>query len=63
MRDFGCEVTSDEAAEMFYAFDKDNSGHVSFDELLTALRLVFIQVGQTVHSILDRRCVNAVAIW
>ena len=38
MRDFGCEVTSDEAAEMFYAFDKDNSGHVSFDELLTALR-------------------------
>ena len=48
MRDFGCEVSSDEAAEMFYAFDKDNSGHVSFDELLTALRLVFIQVGQTV---------------
>ena len=40
MRDFGCEVSTDEAAEMFYAFDKDNSGHVSFDELLTALRYV-----------------------
>ena len=40
MRDFGCEVTSDEASDMFNAFDKDNSGCVSFDELLTALRNV-----------------------
>lgn len=38
MRDFGCDVTSDEAAEMFNAFDVDGSGSVSFDELLTALR-------------------------
>ena len=52
MRDFGCEVTSDEAAEMFNAFDKDNSGHVSFDELLTALRyfLVTLNVWQTVSA-------------
>ena len=38
MRDYGCDITSDEAAEMFNAFDVDHSGHVSFDELLTALR-------------------------
>ena len=38
MRDYGCDITSDEAAEMFHAFDVDASGTVSFDELLVALR-------------------------
>ena len=38
MRDFGCDVTSEEMIEMFNAFDTDHSGCVSFDELLVALR-------------------------
>ena len=54
MRDFGCEVTSDEAAEMFYAFDKDNSGHVSFDELLTALRYIGVGRFSTISHFLER---------
>ena len=38
MRDFGCDVSSDEMKDMFNAFDKDKTGQLTFDELLTALR-------------------------
>lgn len=38
MRDFGCDMTSAEATELFNTFDQDKSGSLSFDELLSALR-------------------------
>ena len=37
-RDYGCDLKQGEAQEVFNRVDSDNSGSISFDELLMALR-------------------------
>ena len=39
LRDFGVSMSSAEVNQLFNELDKDNSGLVSFDEFLQALRV------------------------
>ena len=37
-REFGCELTKEEVAELFTIFDRNGSGFVDFEDMLCTLR-------------------------
>ena len=40
VKDYGLNMSKNELDDLFKAFDKDNSGSISFDEFLQALRVI-----------------------
>jgi len=47
-KDYGLNMQKAELDDLFACFDKDNSGTISFDEFLLALRVCFSYVYSTV---------------
>jgi len=43
VKDYGLNMSKSELDELFASFDKDNSGTISFDEFILALRVCFFR--------------------
>jgi calcyphosin len=49
VKDYGLNMSKNEIDELFKCFDKDNSGSLSFDEFLHALRVTLLMMLFEVH--------------
>jgi len=56
--DYGVNMSKAELDDLFACFDKDNSGTISFDEFILALRVCVNHVSNF-HSELCASCVTA----
>ncbi|CAG5105004.1 Oidioi.mRNA.OKI2018_I69.chr1.g1747.t1.cds [Oikopleura dioica] len=54
-REFGCELTKEEVAELFTIFDRNGSGFVDFEDMLCTLRQPMRQCRKDLITISDLR--------
>jgi len=62
VKDYGLNMSKNELDDLFKSFDKDNSGSISFDEFLQALRVIHQSQMCRMNIIKPQLYVNVV-IW